>query len=151
MTLRILSIAALAATLALATPSLAVDTGGGSNTFSVNESMQDARAQIRNQRWADAIGTLRLVLEAEPNNADANNLMGYSLRKSGKMQRAEGFYLKALKLSPRHKGANEYLGELYVETGNLGKAKVRLEALEAICGTGCEEYQDLKTAIDKAS
>ena len=151
MKFRILSIAALAATLALATPSLAVDTGGGSNNFSVNDSMQDARGQIRNQRWAEAIGTLRLVLEAEPNNADANNLMGYSLRKSGKMQRAEGFYLKALKLSPKHKGANEYLGELYVETGNLAKAKARLEALQAICGTGCEEYRDLKAAIDKAS
>jgi len=113
--------------------------------------MQDARAQIKKQRWADAIATLRVVLEAEPNNADANNLMGYSLRKSGNLQRAEGFYLKALKLSPKHKGANEYLGELYVETGNLAKAKARLEVLESICGTGCEEYQDLKAAIDKAS
>ena len=151
MKLRILSIAALAATLAFAAPALAIDTGGGSNNFSVNDSMKDARGQIKQQRWADAIGTLRLVLEAEPNNADANNLMGYSLRKSGKAGRAEGFYLKALKLSPKHKGANEYLGELYVETGNMGKAKARLDALEAICGTSCEEYQDLKAAIDKAS
>ena len=151
MKLRILSIAALAAALACATPSFAVDTGGSSANFSVSASMQDARAQIKKQRWADAIGTLRLVLEAEPNNADANNLMGYSLRKSGKTNRAEGFYLKALKLSPRHKGANEYLGELYVETGQLAKAKARLEALEAICGKGCEEYKDLKAAIDKAS
>jgi Flp pilus assembly protein TadD len=151
MKFRILSAVMVAAALACATPSLAIDLGGGSKDFSVNASMDDARTQIRNQRWADAIGTLRLVLEAEPDNADANNLMGYSLRKSGKMQRAEGFYLKALKLSPRHKGANEYLGQLYVETGHLDRAKDRLDALEAICGTGCEEYQDLKAAIDKAS
>jgi Flp pilus assembly protein TadD len=151
MKLRILSAVIVTAALACATPSLAIDLGGGSTNFSVNASMDDARAQIRSQRWADAVRTLRLVLEAEPNNADANNLMGYSLRKSGKMQRAEGFYLKALKLSPRHRGANEYLGELYVETGHLDRARERLDALEAICGKGCDEYRDLKSAIDKAS
>jgi Flp pilus assembly protein TadD len=151
MKLRILAIAALTAALACATPSLAFDSGGSSANFSVSASMQDARAQIKKQRWVDAIGTLRLVLEAEPNNADANNLMGYSLRKSGKGGRAEGFYLKALKLSPKHKGANEYLGELYVEAGQLAKAKARLDALQAICGKSCEEYKDLKATIDKAS
>lgn len=142
---------ALALTLAGTAPGLGVDSGGSSPIVSVSSSMQDARAQIKKQLWADAIETLRVVLEAEPNNADANNLMGYSLRKSGNLQRAESFYLKALKLSPKHKGANEYLGELYVETGNLAKAKARLEVLESICGTDCEEYQDLKAAIDKAS
>jgi len=151
MKLRSVIFIALALTLAGTAPGLGVDSGGSSPTVSVSSSMQDARTQIKKQRWADAIATLRVVLEAEPNNADANNLMGYSLRKSGNLQRAEGFYLKALKLSPKHKGANEYLGELYVETGNLAKAKTRLEVLESICGTGCEEYQDLKAAIDKAS
>lgn len=150
MNLRLISALALSAILSTTPLALAVDSGGSSPTVSVSASLQDARGQIKRQRWADAIATLRVVLEAEPNNADANNLMGYSLRKSGQMKRAEGFYLKALKLSPQHKGANEYLGELYVETGNLTKAKARLQALEAICGTGCEEYQDLKQAIDKA-
>jgi Flp pilus assembly protein TadD len=150
MNFKLISAVAIAALLASTPMSFAVDSGGGSAQVSVSDQLSTARAQIKSQKWDAAIGTLKLALDAEPNNADANNLMGYSLRKSGNLQRAEGFYLKALKLSPKHKGANEYLGELYVEIGQLDKAKQRLEVLEGVCGTGCEEYQDLKAAIDKA-
>lgn len=150
MNFKLISAVAIAALLASTPMSFAVDSGGGSAQVSVSDQLSTARAQIKSQKWDAAIGTLKLALDAEPNNADANNLMGYSLRKSGNLQRAEGFYLKALKLSPKHKGANEYLGELYVEIGQLDKAKQRLEVLEGICGTGCEEYKDLKSAIDKA-
>lgn len=151
MNFKLISAVAIAALLASTPMSFAVDSGGGSAQVSVSDQLDTARAQIKSQKWAAAIAALKLALEAEPNNADANNLMGYSLRKSGNLQRAEGFYLKALKLSPKHKGANEYLGELYVEIGQLDKAKQRLEVLEGVCGTGCEEYKDLKAAIDKAN
>ena len=150
MNLRLISAVALAALLSTTPLAMAVDSGGGSAQVSVSDQLSTARSQIKSKKWDAAIGTLKLALDAEPNNADANNLMGYSLRKSGNTKRAEGFYLKALKLSPKHKGANEYLGELYVEIGQLEKAKQRLEALKGICGTGCEEYKDLKAAIDKA-
>ena len=150
MNLRLISAVALAALLSTTPLAMAVDSGGGSAQVSVSDQLSTARSQIKSKKWDAAIGTLKLALDAEPNNADANNLMGYSLRKSGNTKRAEGFYLKALKLSPKHKGANEYLGELYVEIGQLDKAKQRLEALKGICGTGCEEYKDLKAAIDKA-
>ena len=65
---------------------------------------------------------------------------------------ALGFYLKALKINPKHKGAHEYLGELYVETGQLAKAREMLADLEKLCGnTSCEEYEDLEKAINAAS
>ncbi len=48
----------------------------------------------------------------------------------------------------RHRGANEYLGELYLQTGDLAKAKERLEKLDDICFFGCGEYNDLKAAIE---
>jgi hypothetical protein len=64
------------------------------------------------------------------------------------MVEAESWYLKALKLKPGHLGANEYLGELYVLTGHMDKAKARLAAIAKICGnTNCEEYKDLDKAI----
>ena len=148
---RLISAVALVALLGSTQLSFAVDSGGASARVSVNDQLSTARDQIKSQKWDAAIGTLRLALEAEPNNADTRSLMGDSLRKSGNMQRAEGFYLKALKLSPKHRGANEYLGELYVEIGQLDKAKQRLDSLKGICGTGCDEYKDLKAAIDKAS
>ena len=57
---------------------------------------------------------------------------------------------KALSLDPKHRGANEYLGQAFVELGNLKAAVERLDALEKICGVDCEEYKSLKISIDAA-
>jgi len=152
------SAALLAATLGTA-PVLAVDSGGGSSSDSSSNAspavsgprLADARALIRAQKWSAAIKMLKTIIANSPNNADAHNLMGYSLRKSGDTKNALGFYTKALKINPRHKGAHEYLGELYVQTGQLAKAKSQLETLAKLCGnTSCEEYQDLAKAINGA-
>lgn len=151
-----LAAGAIAIALSLAAmPSFAVDSGGGSSSDSSSETsgptLDDARALIRAQKWKSAIATLKKIVANDSRNADAFNLLGFSLRKSGDWKNAEGFYLKALKLNPRHKGANEYLGELYVETGHLDKAKERLETLAKLCGnTTCEEYEDLEKAIAAA-
>jgi tetratricopeptide (TPR) repeat protein len=138
---------ALAVTCAaLAAPAFAVDSGGG-DAASL-PSLTDARHQIDGQHYKAAIDILKQLIAANPSDADALNLMGFSLRKSGDEDRALGFYLKALKVNPNHRGVNEYLGELYVETGQIEKAKERLEALKRICGgTTCEEYEDLAEAI----
>lgn len=129
--------------------------GGGSSNSSVDVSgptLADANALIRAKNWAGAIKVLKQIVAASPRNADALNLLGYSLRKSGDMKNALGFYQKALKINPKHMGAHEYLGELYVETGQLAKAKEELAILEDLCGnTTCEEYEDLEKAIKAAS
>jgi len=52
-----------------------------------------------------------------------------------------------LAIDPEHRGANEYLGELYLQTNDLAKAKERLNKLDDICYFGCEEFDDLKSAI----
>lgn len=57
------------------------------------------------------------------------------------------YYTKALNLEPQHLGANEYLGELYLELNDLPKAQARLAILKGACGD-CEEYEDLEEAID---
>jgi len=91
-----------------------------------------------------------LVAKAEPTNADAQNLLGYAYRNQGKYDLAFRHYGEALKIDPKHRGANEYIGEAYVLTGNKAKAQEHLAALERICGKSCEEYQDLAKAIAKA-
>ncbi len=75
--------------------------------------------------------------------------MGYSHRKLDLLEEAFFYYHKALKLDPRHQGANEYIGELYLRTNNLKKAKEHLEVLDDVCLFGCDEYDDLKYAIEK--
>jgi Flp pilus assembly protein TadD len=110
--------------------------------------LNDARKLIAKSDWPGAIKLLRQIVVQQPRNADALNLLGYSLRQHGDMAEAEAWYLKALKLKPTHLGANEYLGELYVLTGHVDKAKVRLATIAKICGnTSCEEYKDLAKAI----
>lgn len=137
---------ALGAVLTMSVPSHAVD----SNDRPVPE-LAAVRAQIDQGGYDQAIVLLRQVIAARPNDADALNLMGFSLRKSGDFDRALGFYQKALRIEPGHLGANEYLGELYVETGEAEGAQRQLIALEGLCGTSCEEYLDLKTAIAAAN
>ncbi len=161
--MKILTGATLVAAMLAAAPVYAVDTpsggggssgggdsGGSSSSSDTTQvpSLDDARALIKAKKWKTAVTMLKTIVRAEPNNADANNLLGYSLRKSGDYKNAQGFYLKALKLSPGHKGAHEYLGELYVEIGQMEKAKQMLAELEQLCGNKtCEEYEDLADFI----
>ena len=79
-------------------------------------------------------------------NADILNYLGYTLRKTGDLEQAEIYYLKGLELDTKHLGINEYLGELYVQTGRIELAKERLEVLK---GCKCEEYEELKELIEK--
>ena len=79
-------------------------------------------------------------------NADILNYLGFTLRKTGDFEKAEQFYLKGLELDAGHLGINEYLGELYVQTGRIELAKERLQVLN---GCKCEEYDELKELIEK--
>ena len=65
-------------------------------------------------------------------NAEVYNLLGFTLRKTGDYKTSLTDYTKALELQPDHKAAREYLGELYVETGNMEKAKKARQPDEAL-------------------
>jgi Flp pilus assembly protein TadD len=138
---RLIGAAVLVAGLSL--PVMAVDTGGSTQV----PSMSEARADIQAKDWADAIDKLKLIIADNSNNADAYNLLGYSYRNLGDLKRAQQAYVKALKLDPNHTGALEYQGVLYVMLGEIDKAKANLAKIEGICGTTCEEYEDLDKAI----
>ena len=71
--------------------------------------------------------TMVPVVKAEPKNADAWNLMGYSSRHLKNYTEAARYYALALRANPRHVGALEYQGELFVETGDYAKARQNLE------------------------
>ena len=62
---------------------------------------------------------------------------------------AERYYDEALRIDPQHRGALEYSGELYLMTGNLPKAEERLATLDKACTFSCEEYRDLKRAVER--
>ncbi|HXI88059.1 MAG TPA: tetratricopeptide repeat protein [Parvularculaceae bacterium] len=80
--------------------------------------------------------------------ADILNYLGYAHRKLGKFEIAKKYYGEALAIDPNHLGANEYLGELYVETGELDKARRQLAKLDKLCTFSCAEREDLARLID---
>jgi Flp pilus assembly protein TadD len=114
---------------------------------SKSDTLAPVRAKIAEKNWTAAIDELKKI--NEPASADWNNLMGYSLRKAdpANLPEAEKFYNEALRIEPKHRGALEYSGELYLMTGNLEKAEQRLAALDKACFLPCEEYTDLKRAV----
>ena len=81
----------------------------------------------------------------KPSQADTLNYLGFTTRKLGDFKKGEEFYLQGLQIDPKHKGINEYLGELYVVTNRMELAKERLEVLK---GCNCEEYGELKEIIE---
>jgi tetratricopeptide (TPR) repeat protein len=134
--------AALAATIFGATGAVAVDT----ITSRDAPDLASVRAKIKAKDFKAALAELTPML-ATYQHADVYNLMGFSLRKTGDYKQAYTFYRKALDFDPNHKGALEYLGELYVETGQVDKAKENVTRLRELCPSGCEELADLEKAI----
>ncbi len=128
-------------------PAFAAGGGGGSSAPPPDPNYTKARTLIDAGSYADAIPLLEKVVVAKPKSADAFNYLGYSHRKIGQIDAALKNYNRALELQPKHLGANEYLGELYLELGELSKAEERLDVLDDACFFGCEEYSELKELI----
>ena len=111
--------------------------------------LSTARELIKASKWVDAIAELKQL--GDTGNADWNNLMGYSHRKARTpdLAAAERYYDAALKIDPKHKGALEYSGELFLMKGELARAEDRLAALDKACFLPCDEFKDLKGAIER--
>ncbi len=139
--------AALIIVVGFALPALAAGSGSGSAS-SQNPDYAQAVKLVEAGDHGAAIPLLQKALTADPKNADAENYLGYSYRKTGNIDKALEHYGKALALDPKHRGANEYLGELYLEQGEIAKAEERLSVLDSACFFGCEEYSELKEAIE---
>ena len=137
----------VAFTLAMASAALAAGAPSVSTPPQPPGDYEIAVAAVKAGNYARALPLLRKVVKAEPRNADAWNYMGFSHRKQQRFDAALAAYRKALAIDPNHRGANEYLGELYLQTGQLAKARERLAKLDSACFFGCEEFDDLKAAI----
>ena len=119
----------------------AIDAINQAEKYAKKEKLDKAK-----NRFNDAIKFLILANEENPNEPNTLNYLGYSFRKVGDFSMAEIYYRQGLAINPEHIGINEYLGELYVETNRIDKAKERLKVLE---NCKCEEFEELQNLISK--
>jgi tetratricopeptide (TPR) repeat protein len=103
---------------------------------------------INEARYEDALWALRAAGVALGPHPDVLTYIGFANRKLHNYEVAISYYSAALQLDPTHRGANEYLGEYFVETGQLAKARRQLASLETICNFGCEEAEELRRWIE---
>jgi len=122
--------------------------GSSTSSTSVSAMYTQASAKVDATDYRGAMTILDKIIARDPHNPDALNLMGFCDRKLGNTDESLEYYNKALAIRPNHVGANEYLGELYLELKDLPKAEERLKVLAKACN-GCEEQQELKEKIDK--
>jgi hypothetical protein len=142
----------LAVSLFAATSAFAA--GGAPDPFHTEREKADPvlegiQAAVGKSDWARARQLARDGVAKNPSSADYHNLYAYSLRMGEKPEMDLVFrhYNEALRLDPKHRGAHEYLGEAYLMTGNLQKAKDQLRALDDLCFFSCREFDMLKKAI----
>ena len=143
--------------LLLCNPTLAASTGGSGESkeslykagkkLVLKAKKLEGKGKIEKAKkiYLRAYDKFEKAYDKDRENADILNYMGYTLRKTGDFEKAETYYLKGLELDAKHLGINEYLGELYVQTGRIELAKNRLEVLKSC---KCEEYEELKELIE---
>jgi tetratricopeptide (TPR) repeat protein len=105
-----------------------------------------ARVLVLDGKYEEGIAAFKALGR---DDADVANYIGYANRKLGNYELARVWYEKALAIDPNHVRTWQYYGMWHVEQGNMLKAADFLEKIRLICnGTGCQEFQDLKGAME---
>ena len=128
--------------------------GGGPDPFHSDKEKADPaiaaiQAAVAQSDWPRARELARDAVAKDPGKADYHNLYAYSMRMGAnpEMDLVFRHYNEALRIDPKHLAAHEYLGEAYLQTGNLDKAKEQLRTLDKLCFFSCKEFSMLKKAV----
>jgi len=95
--------------------------------------------------YGSALDTLNAI--RDKHDSMVLTMIGYSTRKLGHTAEGIAIYQEALAIDPNNVNTHEYLGEGYIVAGRVDLAKAELSTLKGLCGTGCEQYQDLNSAL----
>jgi predicted Zn-dependent protease len=148
-----------------ASPSSDSSSSGGNNVSSSSTSMSALTSfqemELKNglrmiesltygKKYKLALSKLKVLDNKFSDNADINNYLGFVNRKMNELGKSAYHYKKALSIEPRHIGALEYQGELFIMTKKFTEANNNLRLLKMICGSQCKEYLELKKALNNA-
>lgn len=89
------------------------------------------------------------VLRSARNQGDPRilNYTGFVTRKLGRVDEAMTYYVRALAANPNYTVARAYMGEAYLQKGDLAAAKAQLAEIESRCGATCSEHAELAREI----
>jgi predicted Zn-dependent protease len=105
--------------------------------------------QAKGGAYAAALETLRSA--ANQSDPRIQTMIGFSLRKLGRVDEAMGYYNAVLAAHPERTTTRQYLGEAYLQIGQPEKAKEQLSEIAKRCGQACDDYQLLADAIAKSA
>lgn len=125
------------------TPVQAMSDNGGGSPYEMFELL------IEEENYEEAVKKLNEALTEWPEDAELLNLIAYSHRQLKHYEIAQNYYLMALEIEPSHRGANAYLGELYLHFGQLDKALERRDVIDDDCFFRCAELKELEAAIEE--
>lgn len=96
-------------------------------------------------RYGEAISVLSLA--ADRDDPRVLNYLGFSHRMQGRVIVGLGYYEEALRIDPDNVLVREYLGEAYLQMGDLAAAEGQLDEIARRCGQACAEYAQLEAHI----
>lgn len=142
-------ILALAVLLAAALPATAPAAGTESKDEPENtaESLYNEGVELAEEgRYADAREKFEAAYDEDDRDPEIVNMLAFTLRKTGELEKAFEMYEKALDLRDRFAEAREYLGEAHLQA-----ALQQVEILRSYGPDGAEELQSLLSAIQRAA
>jgi tetratricopeptide (TPR) repeat protein len=110
-------------------PQVGTSSGGGKSygsdssgdSYDRLDRFAEVKTQISAQNYAEAYDML-VAIGVQRDDDDRQNLLGFTSRKAGDFAVAWVHYESALDINPKHLGALEYQGELFIALGDFEKA-----------------------------
>ena len=91
-------------------------------TLTVDQALQEAATHHQAERWAEAEWFYRAILQARPDHADANHLLGLIAYRTGRLEFAAVLIRKAISASPGMAAFHSNLGTVLHEHGKPSEA-----------------------------
>ncbi len=104
------------------------------------------KADSAKKKFGKALKKFQEAADTDPTYFEAWNMVGFCSRKSGDLKRSFAAYQKCLLIEPEYAQAHEYLGEAYLMSGDLAKAK---EQLLWLVSRKSEQAGELATKIEQ--
>ena len=95
-----------------------------------------------------AVDSFEAALAVDPGYTAVYLELGEAARAQGLQGKAIHYYREALERDPKNLAAISGEGEAMLEKGAVEKAKRNLAQLQSLCGTSCNEAQQLALAIE---